>query len=163
MASREGAIMSQSDKFRSNCEYYGRKCREQLHRTKLSRDLALHHLSQVHDSDAISQYQSLIIESLDPSDRIRSKFDRKLITVIVESHFLTLKVNFEFFLNRMLYCLWYFQFDKLAYRKKKGWLADSSPLREFAQSLSLGDGKEYIIGKIVCGFGLLVRSRSAGG
>ncbi len=146
--------MSGRDEFRSNCEYYGEKCRKRLHRTKLSRDLALDHLEGLLDTGGAARYELLLSESLDAQEREAPLLRQKLVKVVVEGHFLALKVNFEFFLNRMLYCLWSSQFDQLARRLSRGPLAKAVPLRDFAQALSGEGGKEFVIANVVPAHGL---------
>jgi hypothetical protein len=146
--------VSQRDEFRSNCGYYGDKCRKRLYRTKLSLDLAFDHLGEVLDSGGVARYESLLCEALEVHEREAPQLRQKLVRVIVESHFLTLKVNFEYFLNRMLYCLWSWQFEQLVRRKPKGSLTKAVPLRDFAQALSDQGGKEFVIGKVVPAHGL---------
>jgi hypothetical protein len=116
--------------------------------------LALYHLNELVEAGGITQYEALIREALEPPERELPRLRRKLVTVIVESHFLTLKVNFEYFFNRMLYCLWFHQFDALAQRQEKGWLKERVPLREVALSLSRRRGKEFIIDQVVPRHGL---------
>jgi hypothetical protein len=143
--------VSRRDEFRSSCAYYGEKCRKRLHRTKLSRDLALDHLAEVLEAGGAARYEPLLSESLEPEERDAPR--QKLVKVVVESQFLALKVNFEFFLNRMLYCLWSSQFEQLA-RRTRGPLAKAVPLRDFALSLSGEGGKEFVIGRVVPAHGL---------
>jgi hypothetical protein len=144
--------VSRRDEFRSICAYYGEKCRKRLHRTKLSRGLALDHLAEVLEAGGAARYEPLLSESLEAHEREAPR--QKLIKVVVESHFLALKVNFEFFLNRMLYCLWSSQFEQLASRRTRGPLAKAVALRDFALALSGAGGKEFVIGRVVPTHGL---------
>lgn len=149
--------MPNRDDFRSSCEYYGRKCRKRLYRTRLSHHLALDHLGEVAESGRIEKYGHLISESLEGDEQGEHAFPglrQKLVKTVVESHFLTLKVNFEFFLSRMLHCLWFYYFDELVRSEKKGRLTQSFTLREFALALSRQGGKEYVIDRIVPAHGL---------
>jgi hypothetical protein len=146
--------VSPRNDFSSNCRYYGDKCRKRLLRTKLSRDMALDHLAQVLDAGGSERYGPLICEALEVQERDPNRLRQKLVEVVIESHFLTLKVNFEYFLNRMLYCLWSSQFEQLVRRKTKGPLTKAVPLRDFAQALSGQGGKEFVIGNIIPAHGL---------
>src|SRR6516225_2383123 len=91
---RNRVAVSPRDEFRSNCTYYGEKCRKRLHRTKLSRDLALDQLAEVLEAGGAARYEPLLSESLEDHEREAPR--QKLIKIVVESHFLALKVNFEF-------------------------------------------------------------------
>jgi hypothetical protein len=116
--------------------------------------LALDHLGQLIDNGGSAQYGSLLCEALEAQEREPPRLRQKLVEVVVESHFLTLKVNFEYFLNRMLYCLWSSQFEQLARRKTRGSLTKAVTLRDFAQALSGQGGKEFVIGKVIPVYGL---------
>jgi hypothetical protein len=116
--------------------------------------LALDHLAQVLEAGGTEQYTQLICEALEAQDREAPRLQQKLVEVVVESHFLTLKVNFEYFLNRMLYCLWSSQFEQLARRVARGALAKAVRLRDFAQALSGQGGKEFVIASVVAAHGL---------
>lgn len=150
--------MSSQEAFRARCEYYGRRCRQQLYRAKLSRNLALDHVGNVlgPDDAPVACYAPLVAESIETTEANASQVRRKLEKIIVQSHFLNLKVNFEFFLNRILHCLWSHQFEQLVRQTRNPLLKEEVPLRDVALALSAagGGGKEFIIDTIVPAHGL---------
>jgi hypothetical protein len=146
----EETAVSPRDEFRSNCDYYGGKCRKRLFRTKLLHDVTLQHLDDLLNTAGAAQYERSLREALEPQEREPSSpLREKLIKVVVESHFLNLKVNFEYFLSRMLYCLWSSHFEQLTRRSKK-----PVPLRNSAQALSGQGGRELVIDKVIPRHGL---------
>ena len=147
-------VMSQRNEFRANCAYYGEKCRKHLCRIKLSRKLALDRLEQLLDAGEAAHYEPLLRESLDAQELEAPRLREMLVKVIIESHFLTLKVNFEYFLNRMLYCLWSSQLDQLAQGKTRDALKQRVPLHDFAQALSGQGGREFVISAVIPAHGL---------
>jgi hypothetical protein len=137
------------DDFHARCEFYGFKCRQKLHRTQLSHNLALHYLDEVGDRGVGAQFAPLLQEALKPQDRELPRLHEKLVKIIVESHFLTLKVNFEYFLNRMLYCLWSWQFEQLARRSPT-----KLSLRDVVQALSDDGARERLVDSLIPAHGL---------
>ena len=71
--------MSSRDDFRSSCQYYGRKCRKRLYRTRLCHDLALYHLGELTESGGIDQYEQLISESLEGEEHTFPDLRQKLV------------------------------------------------------------------------------------
>jgi len=80
-------------------------------------------------------------------------FETKLCEVLHKVHFMSLKVNFELFLNRILSTIWAFHFTDLAPT-----ISVDKPLslRELATSVteSNATAREFIIDKIVPRYGL---------
>jgi hypothetical protein len=136
------------DEFHARCEFYGFKCRQRLSRTQLSHELALHHLAEVVDTPA-GEFAPLLKAAIKAHDREQPRLHEKLVKIIVESHFLTLKANFEYFLNRMLYCLWSRQFEQLAYRSRT-----KVVLRDVSRALSDTAARERVIDSLIPAHGL---------
>jgi hypothetical protein len=150
----ESSGHSQREKFREECDFYTRKCQQRLYRTCLSCKFTLDHLRRLRVIAELEEYKRLLDEALQGiqgSDL--SLLRERLIKVVFKSHFLNLKVNFEYFLNRMLYCIWSSQFERLAHQKGMKFGARVT-LREFSQALSGQGGNECIIGRVVPSHGL---------
>jgi hypothetical protein len=145
----EADPVSQKDEFRSKCNYYGDNCQQRLYRTQLSHELALRHLGEALNSGLGVELAPLLDKALSAKDRKEPRLSEKLVRIIVESHFLTLKVNFEYFLNRMLYCLWWWQFEQLAHRSRV-----KVPLRYGAHMLSNEEARERVIDSVIPRHGL---------
>lgn len=141
------------EKFRSECVYYGNKCHQWLYRTRLSCDLALVRLGELLETGGVVRYEPLVSQALNAWDQRPPRLQQKLFEVLVESHFLTLKANFEYFLNRLLYCLWWWQFEKLVHRGGK-LLAEKVSLRDLAKAVTGQGAKEFVIGKVIPTHGL---------
>jgi hypothetical protein len=80
--------MAKRDEFRADCRYYADKCRKRLHRTTLSRALAIDHLEESLEGGSAARYESLLNEALEIDEREAPHRRQKLVRVIVESHFL---------------------------------------------------------------------------
>jgi hypothetical protein len=91
--------------------YYGTKCTEHLVRVRLSHVLALAGLREE------SLGHDLIVNAL-VAESTGSIDDRSLRVKVVaglhEVHLVSLKANFELFLNRMLWTVWVHDFERLA-------------------------------------------------
>lgn len=92
----------------------------------------------------LAKYDELVQQSLDrPGEDIRDA----VISLITKTHFLLLKVNFEFFLNRMAHCVWDAHFEHLVHAKKLP--SEKAKLEEFAAAVSDGTAKEFILSRVI--------------
>jgi len=97
----------------------------------------------------LARYDSLVQQSLDqPGEDVRDD----LLALITKTHFLLLKVNFEFFLNRLTHAVWDCHFRELIQRKKL--LSERFRLEEFATAVLHEAAKEYVLDKVVPTHGL---------
>ena len=117
----ENPFMTESDAFVRACEYYGRKVQEHLSRTKLCHDLSLeaasHHLGE--STSGSSEVADLIRKSV-AGDAAMSTQER-IVRALTETHFLSLKVNFEFFLYRLVTCNWLHRFEEIVDNNRGRW------------------------------------------
>jgi hypothetical protein len=137
------------DDFRDRCEFYRSKCRQKLYRTQLSHNLALDHLAEGIDSTGNAQIGALLKESLNDQGTGLPYQHEKLVRIVAESHFLTLKANFEYFLNRILFCLWSWRFESLARRSRK-----KVALQDAIAALADEGTRERIIDNLIPAHGL---------
>jgi hypothetical protein len=138
--------------FSERLTHYETKCRQHLSRVRLSHVLALGALSgEKVQSDDIAE---LIRVSFD--DEMQDRYKAKVHTVLHKLHLLSLKANFELFLNRLLSTVWTFHFPEL----RPTIPGDMSlPLRKLAAEFgpkteSSVDVREFIINRIVPAHGL---------
>jgi hypothetical protein len=122
-----------------------------LHRTKLSRQLALDHIHC--GQTALSKYNALIDCSV--SDHTPD-VQTAVTSVITKTHFLLLKVNFEYYLNRLVYCVWDRYFTQLVHQQKNRLLSKEYQLREFARAVAEERAKEYVTNKVIPRHGLML-------
>jgi hypothetical protein len=131
--------MTDNEGYRKRCEGYRAKCQQHLRRTELARRLALSQVAP--GAGFLAANRQLVDEALggtspDPLDALRS--------VITRTHFLLLKVEFEFFLVRMAHCVWE---HHLVAQAPDGWkghvlqkVVPSHGLGRLAQSLKISTG-----------------------
>lgn len=136
--------------FADRCKFLGNKCQQQLHRISLSRTLASDHVLCA--STDLTSYYPLVEQAVGMPDR---DICDQLLCVINKTHFLLLKVHFEFFLSQIVHCVWDYHFDKLV-EKKASPLArtEQHTLEPFARAVSKGNPKEYILRRIIPTHGL---------
>jgi hypothetical protein len=137
--------------FAERLTHYDTKCREHLSRVRLSHMLALEALSgeQVQSDEK----RDLIRASF--GNQLQEGYETKIPTVVHKLHLVSLKANFELFLNRLLSTVWTFHFPELS-------PTISGPLislRELAAAFehttdSRIDIRDFIIEKIVPAYGL---------
>src|ERR1700734_2551946 len=130
--------------FSERVAYYGTKCREHLSRVRLSHELALGAAgSERTRSD--QSVDDLIRASF--GDKMPASVEMKVFEVLYKVHLMSLKANFELFLNRLLSTVWTFHFTDLAPT-----IAVEKPLslRELATSIieSNADARAFVIEKI---------------
>lgn len=134
--------------------HYEEKCLQHLNRVRLSHMLALGAVSG-------EQFQSdekrwdLIRASF--GNEMQDRYETKLRTGLHKLHLLSLKVNFELFLNRLLSTVWKFHFPKLIPAISRD--TPGISLRELATAFvgttdSSVDVREFIIDRIVPVYGL---------
>jgi hypothetical protein len=141
--------MTQSQEYKEKCQLYRDKCRQHLYRASLARSLAL---SQIRTGGAAAlDNQKLVLESL--GDAYRNQ-PADLDAVITKTNFLVLKIEFEFFLKRMTYCLWDYHFEMLIRQGKVRGLSGKHTLKEFAGAIATGRGKEFILHRLIPQHGL---------
>lgn len=141
--------MTPTGDYKEKCRAYRDKCRQHLHRAALARNLAISQIKP--GGKVISANQKLVDESLG------GKYSNEvadLEAVITKTHFLLLKVEFEFFLKRITYCLWDHHFEALLQRGKARALSDRHTLEEFAGAVARGEAKEYVLRRLVPHHGL---------
>ena len=148
--------MASRDSFAQECDYYGSKCQQHLARTKLCHDLAIeavgYHRSETSGSAVSTGVAELIQKFVDDAD---SELSDRLVLALRETHFLALKVNFEFFLYRLVTCNWAYRFEKIANSKTGRWRKNEVQLVDLAKSAPLGcDAREFVIERAVVSQGL---------
>jgi len=138
--------------FADRLTHYETKCRQHLSRVRLSHVLALGTLSggQVQSEEIAG----LIRASFD--DEILDRYETKVRTVLHHLHLLSLKTNFELFLNRLLTTVWTFQFPVLSLTIPRDMsLLVRDLATEFGHTIeSTVDVRNFIIDKIVAVHGL---------
>lgn len=91
--------------------HYDTKCQQHLNRVRLSHLLALRAVSGGQfQSD--HEIQGLIRDSF--ADEIQGEYEAKMRTVLHKLHLISLKANFELFLNRLLSTVWALRFAELS-------------------------------------------------
>jgi hypothetical protein len=131
------------------CKRYKQECLQHLHRAELSRVLALRQVRS--EAPRQPEDERLIQESLGGSD---GNVGEAVASIITKTHFLLLKVEFEFFLNRMLHCVWDHHFSALLGQARPKLLSETHKLAEFARAVSRGDAKGYVLRKVIPAHGL---------
>jgi hypothetical protein len=120
-----------------------------LYRTKLSHQLALDHIRG--RETALSDYEELLACSV---DNHALDLDCALTSVVTNTHFLLLKVYYEYYLNRLVYSVWDRYFLELTHQQKSRLLSEEYELREFARAVAHNAGREYVLGKVIPRHGL---------
>ena len=133
--------------------HYETKCRQHLSRVRLSHVLGL---SAIHWTEAYSDETSaeLIRRSFDI--RVRQEFESKLPSMLHEVHLVSLKANFELFLNRVLWAVWTSYFREL---KSIISANEQLSMRGLADSIAatesiIDDARALIIDRLVPRYGL---------
>ena len=139
--------------FAERVKHYDTKCRQHLSRVRLSHMLALGAL-QLKEVPSDEERDDLIRASL--GDEMGDVLETKLRRGLHGLHLVSLKANFELFLNRLLTTVWRFHFTELA---TTIWSDDRVSLRElaawFVQVTESGaDARDLIIDKTVPVYGL---------
>ncbi len=132
--------------------HYKIKCSQNLNRVRLSHILAL---KAVQDEQILSEgkYQDLVRASFANTEQDNKNLAR-MRTVLHNQHLLSLKINFELFLNRLLSTIWAFHFTELAPT-----ISGEVSLSEIGATVveageSPADLREFIIEKVVGNQGL---------
>jgi len=131
----------------ATCEYYVKKCREHLARTKLSWLLAVQGCREYNlDGDDIRSLteSAVAFEDLDLSGR-----QAKLIRKLCNLHLLGLKANFEIFLNRILTAALRRNFPEIEPDKWTKAADGKLPLGTFVSAIELDSPQEFIIAQVV--------------
>jgi hypothetical protein len=131
--------------------HYQTKCCQNLNRVRLSHILALRAL-QSEQFLSEGKYKDLVSASF--ADVEPDKNLARMRMVLHNQHLLSLKINFELFLNRLLSTIWAFNFAELAPT-----ISGDVSLSELAASVveageSSADLREFIIDKVVGNQGL---------
>jgi hypothetical protein len=126
--------------------HYQTKCCQHLNRVRLSHILALKAL-QNEQTLSEGKYKDLVSASF--ADVEPDKNLARMRMVLHSQHLLSLKINFELFLNRLLSTIWAFHFAELAPT-----ISGDVSLSELASSIqgvgeSSADLREFIIDKVV--------------
>jgi hypothetical protein len=128
--------------------FYQTKCSQHLHRARLSLRLAVDHIKSTKTN--LREYREEAEKcGLTPTNILASD----MISIAIKTHFLLLKVNFEFFLNHIIYSACDQLFDHLV--KRKGFVSLFKDIRkdiEMADLLAViatGNVKEYVLSKVV--------------
>jgi hypothetical protein len=120
---------------------------------RLSHELALRALSAKQVIPG-GPYDDLVRASF--GSEMPDEFETKLRVVLNKLHLLSLKANFELFLNRFLSTIWNFRFTELSTTSLGN---EGVSLRELAEwslqaTISATDVREFIIDKVVARYGL---------
>jgi CHAD domain-containing protein len=109
-------------------KHYQTKCCQNLNRVRLSHILAL---TALQNEQVLSEekYKDLVSASF--ADMERDKNLLRMHLVLHSQHLLSLKINFELFLNRLLSTIWAFHFTELAQK-----ISGDVSLSELASSRS---------------------------
>ena len=142
------------DDMRERLRHYHIKCSQHLNRVRLSHLLALKALENekpLVDTD----YQDLVLASF--ADMPWPKTLAKMHSALHKQHLVSLKINFELFLDRLLTTVWSFNFAELAAKVSRK--EEEVPLHELAESIvrageSNVDMRDFVIGRIVPEHGL---------
>jgi hypothetical protein len=131
--------------------YYNIKCRQHLKRVRLSHLLAL---DGVRNDQPLGdeKYEGLIHESF-PIAR-RDEYMLKVRTGLHELHLVSLKSNFELFLNRLLSTVWVFHFTELVPTISGDVTLNELALNFEHASESSNDVRAFIIDKVIPRHGL---------
>jgi hypothetical protein len=141
------------DDMRERLKHYRTKCTQHLNRVRISHLLALEAL--VNEKPLLTKdYQDLVRASF--ADMPPTKSLAKMHSALHKQHLVSLKINFELFLNRLLTTVWSFNFAELAAKVPK----QTVNLRDLADSIIHGgesnpDMRDFLIGRIVPDHGLL--------
>lgn len=129
--------------------YYGEKCAQHLNRGRLSHVLALRGVCL--DAPSLqSKFQNLIRASYDEIKQ--DLLDGKLRHGLHELHLVSLKADFELYLNRVLTVLWTAHFDRLAQNAPK---RPDVSLRDIADATIQGaTARDFVIEAVVPAHGL---------
>jgi hypothetical protein len=103
------------------------------------------------ESAALSDYAELANLS---KDHLSDNLHLDLTTLVIQTNFLSLKVNFEFFLNRLVFSIWDCHFNTLIRKRKVRVLSKTHRLAEFASAVVIGRAKEYVLSRVVPTHGL---------
>jgi hypothetical protein len=139
--------------FAGKLTYYETKCRQHLSRVRLSHVLALGALKR-EQARSDGTLDDLIFASF--GSRMQDVFEPTLRSVLHELHLVSLKANFELFLNRLLWTMWTFYFADLVHTIPAG---ESVSLRELAESFEqvAGSGtgaRDLVIDRMISVHGL---------
>jgi hypothetical protein len=142
--------------FVERCQFLGAKCQQQLHRTALARKLASDHI--LSKSTDLSSYSALVEGAVGvPDEDIRGQ----LLFVVIKTNFLLLKVHFEFFISRIIHCVWDYHLDELVAKKVPPLgKTEQQSLQPFARAVSKGNPKEYLLRRIIPSHGLTRMEKS---
>jgi hypothetical protein len=145
----EDQPMTNGVKYSEECQRYKQKCLQHLHRAELSHVLALR---QVRFEAAFQpEDERLILEARGGS---AGDVGDTVASIITRSHFLLLKVEFEFFFSRLLHCVWDHHFTALLRQARPKLLAEAHKLAEFARAVARDDAKGFVLRKLIPRHGL---------
>lgn len=141
--------MTPNEPYREKCHAFRDKCKQHLKRADLARRLALTQIRS--GGTVISDNKKLVDEALGDADSNRLV---AIEAVIAKTHFLLLKVEFEFFLKRIIYSLWDQYFEALLQQRKVRGLSGKHTLKEFARAVACGQAKEFVLHRLIPHHGL---------
>jgi hypothetical protein len=149
----ENEVRAYMTDFAERIKHYETKCRQHLNRVRLSHELALGALSA--ERVQTNEFVELIHASFDEDGQDR--YEAEVRSGLSKLHLLSLKANFELFLNRVLSTVLKFQWPNLSSVILRD--AHEISVRELAASFahatdSSGEVQEFIIDRIVPSNGL---------
>jgi hypothetical protein len=140
--------MSDPDDLIKAYSFYQQKCVQHLHRARLSLRLAVDHIRSA--STNLEDYRDEAEQcGLSPTN----VFVTDMASIAIKTHFLLLKVNFEYYLNRIILCACDRHFGRLVHNA--GFIG---LVKEVRKDLDIGDlisaiareeVKDYVLTKVV--------------